>query len=603
MESEHDPDALPRGARANASVYGRILYWDPETPICSDKQGMPPTGLTIAYIGSPELHRDLVCEADVHILTPHNYREVLLYGNIDFILFESSWDCLVPAWYQSHRPESPSHRAFQAALDLAKQVGCPSVFWLTKGAIYVDEYAETAKRFDRVFASDVRSVELLRAHGVPSGLLEASVQPRIFNPFRHLQGKVDSSFPVLFDGWADFERDPSASATLEALANRYGLAIVESRYRVPAARVHTVPSLAPHIEGVLTEATHPLALQRAKIVVSFSDTLSSYPMQHQRALQAAACKALPVHVGALEETDARRQFVHVVDDQKGLFKLLDTLDNSPTELERRQHRAWRKAVGHSTLRHRLKTIAESLGVGCEWVEWPLVSVVAPTCRPENVSTVIENFDRQNYTHKELVIVINGEPSVAKRLQMEYSNRSDIVWDSVPSDRFTGSALNRANLKASAELAVKMDDDDIYGANHLADIIISLRCYDADVFGKVPAPILFEGDDVAYQRRLRFGAHAIAYGRDLTARRLWLGGNTLGWRRPALPVPLFADDLIGAVDSIFNENLPADTRVLVLDSFNVVTVRKMDPEQHTWRHDKEMLLAHSEVAGPVEDLLP
>lgn len=602
MFSLNDNEGLPRGGRDSGSVYDRILYWDPAAKETPEPSGGGGDRLTIGYIGSSELYRDLVYDADVHILTPNNCRYVGSHGQLDFLLVESAWNYLVPAWYQSHHPESRLQPLLRSVLDLARNAGCPSVLWLTMGADYVDDYVAHARYFDYVFAADAASVARFREQGIRCSLLGPWVQPRLYNPFVDFHLKGQPSFPVYFDGWADVERNPSSYDVLSEVAEQYGLAIFDSRYRVPAVRAQTVPALTSSIKGVLTERNHPTALRRAQISVSFTQTIAPSPVQQQKAIQAAASKALPVHVGRLESDDPRHGLVHTVDGDQGLLDFLDELENDPAKRKRLQHVAWREAVKNQTLQHRLSSICKVLGIRYGWNEWPMVSAITPTCRPDALPTSIENFDRQTYANKELVVVINGDGSTAERLQAQYADRKDITWDSVPADRFTGSTLNRGNLRADSDLGVKMDDDDIYGAHYLEDIVLSLRCFDADVLGKVRAPMLFEGEESVFQHRRNHESHVVATGEDLAMRRLWLGGNTLCWRRSALSEQPFADDLIGAVDSVFNQNLPAAAPVLVLDPYNVLAVRKEDLEQHTSRTEKEWLQANSEMAGTLEDWL-
>lgn len=113
-------------------------------------------------------------------------------------------------------------------------------------------------------------------------------------------------------------------------------------------------------------------------------------------------------------------------------------------------------------------------------ETDFVWVIVPLSRPENVQRVIENFSRQKFPFKRLVVVLNGR---AKELVPEQVGLS---WANVfTSDAHQSIAKNTALAeirKAGGGFTVVMDDDDWYGPQFLTEACGYARTY--DITGKM-----------------------------------------------------------------------------------------------------------------------
>lgn len=96
---------------------------------------------------------------------------------------------------------------------------------------------------------------------------------------------------------------------------------------------------------------------------------------------------------------------------------------------------------------------------------PDVFVVVPFARPSMASNVMANFIRQSYEKKRLLLVQNG----AAAGTVSTNGLVDVVLDSEASP---GAARNAAiewlTLNEPGAYYVAMDDDDIYGADYVAE---------------------------------------------------------------------------------------------------------------------------------------
>jgi glycosyltransferase involved in cell wall biosynthesis len=98
--------------------------------------------------------------------------------------------------------------------------------------------------------------------------------------------------------------------------------------------------------------------------------------------------------------------------------------------------------------------------------------VAPT-----LATVAE----QRWDDLEVQLLLHGFSVDAT--QLDGRGRRLQVHQDVPAELPLGAVLDRGLDEATGDLVAKMDDDDLYGAGHLADLAVGLRYSGADVIGR------------------------------------------------------------------------------------------------------------------------
>jgi glycosyltransferase involved in cell wall biosynthesis len=108
----------------------------------------------------------------------------------------------------------------------------------------------------------------------------------------------------------------------------------------------------------------------------------------------------------------------------------------------------------------------------------VISVVAVTNRVEFIPRIIENFERQTLKEKELILIVQG--AVAEHALC------------VPPEVSLGECLNHGLERACYPFVAKMDDDDYYGPDYLAEAYTALMETGADLVGKSSFYIYFEG---------------------------------------------------------------------------------------------------------------
>ena len=153
-------------------------------------------------------------------------------------------------------------------------------------------------------------------------------------------------------------------------------------------------------------------------------------------------------------------------------------------------------------------------------DFPLVSVLLATKRPDFLSWALENAARQTYPRIELVLAMHGDGfGDAERILSGFPHPVKTLR--IPASRTLGAALAAATRAAGGTLIAKMDDDDFYAPDHIWDLVLALAYSGADLAGKwMEFVYLANEDKTVYLRRgggERYYAHALAGGTMLTTR--------------------------------------------------------------------------------------
>ncbi len=112
-----------------------------------------------------------------------------------------------------------------------------------------------------------------------------------------------------------------------------------------------------------------------------------------------------------------------------------------------------------------------------------ITVITPTIREENLNNIINNFERQNYDSKELIVVLNYNNPDIRKWESILSNYNNISVLMLNPKNTLGKCLNYGISKSIFDFIAKFDDDDYYGPNYLGESIFQLNNNNADIVGK------------------------------------------------------------------------------------------------------------------------
>jgi hypothetical protein len=112
---------------------------------------------------------------------------------------------------------------------------------------------------------------------------------------------------------------------------------------------------------------------------------------------------------------------------------------------------------------------------------PRISVVMSTRRPAMVAGALAQMARQRDTDIEILLGLHGFPFDQVRQAVE-SCPLPVAWLEAPVETPFGEVLNEAAALAAGDYLAKWDDDDWYGPDHLADLVMAASYSGADIVG-------------------------------------------------------------------------------------------------------------------------
>jgi hypothetical protein len=235
---------------------------------------------------------------------------------------------------------------------------------------------------------------------------------------------------------------------------------------------------APSSEGLeAEELTGSFEDQPYAAVVADANDVKGFATVSQ--LLRISARGIPVVVHGAP--DSKLPF-EVVSDESSALKLCQELLVDTEKREQLSIRQRRQTILEHSQLQRFEFILEKLGIAQTGPE--KISAILSTMRPDNIKQALENFTRQTYPNKELVVILHGDgfdrkqiESDIKKLGIEYKLLEK------PKESIFGDNLNEAVEAASGDFVTKMDDDDHYGENHFWDLVAAYRYSRADVVGK------------------------------------------------------------------------------------------------------------------------
>ncbi len=155
-------------------------------------------------------------------------------------------------------------------------------------------------------------------------------------------------------------------------------------------------------------------------------------------------------------------------------------------------------------------------------ETDIVWVIVPFSRPENLPRVLENFARQRFPLKKLVLVANGRAREQWAKTRGAAHWAEILTSDAHQSDAKNTALHEIR-KHGGGFTVVMDDDDFYGPQYLTEACGYAKTY--DVIGKARHFVSVDGGLWLCSREQRGRAQS------------WLTGGTIAcWSENAPEYP-------------------------------------------------------------------
>lgn len=217
-----------------------------------------------------------------------------------------------------------------------------------------------------------------------------------------------------------------------------------------------------------------------------------------------------------------------------------------------------------------------------------VSVIACTNRPKYMENVFENYHRQLYKEKELIIILNNN----KMDKCEWISKSkdcpDVSVFQVDEKKSLGYCLNYGIKKAKYNIIAKLDDDDYYGPGYLTQAVKALKF--ADVVGKYCTYVYFEDTKtLAIRNPKRENRYVFR-----------IEGPTLVFRKEIFDKVKFHDKSLGEDIQFCKDCTKNGIRLYATDKYNYAYIRHNSADKHAWNIRDDLYKKLCRIICEVDD---
>lgn len=222
-----------------------------------------------------------------------------------------------------------------------------------------------------------------------------------------------------------------------------------------------------------------------------------------------------------------------------------------------------------------------------------VSIITCTHRTAYFDRVFDNYLRQEYPHKELIIVLNNDSMSAGEWEQRASRYQGIRVFRLPEGTSLGACYNFAIEQSRFNYLAKFDDDDYYAPQYLMSSMLAFKQYEGDIIGKSARFVYFESISTLACMASNLEFTLVPY----------VVGATLVFKKSVWFDVRFRNITHGEDTEFQNDSLEKGYRIFSIDRFNYVTIRHPNTVEHTFVIDDLAYLALGEFVAQTEDFTP
>ena len=542
----------------------------PRMPIPEAQVDGPP----MAAILDTFTEHSLRYEANLLLLSRQHWRTQMEEASPACLFVESAFSGNDGEWRHQIVDYEPSIGSpLRDLLEFCRSMEIPTIFWNKEDPPHFDDFIGAAREFDFVFTSDADCIPIYREELKHDRIfvLPFAAQPRLHNPSR---AEDWPRYPVCFAGSWLQHRYPERAAALQFLldpALPLGLHIFDRNLaRVEFGPNYRFPNRYKEaIKGTLTYEEMLTAYRCYDVMLNVNTVADSPTMFARRVFESLAC-GTPV-ISSESVGMSRMLGVHARvsrSTEETVDHLLALLGDEETRV-REGHLGYRYVHENHTYRHRMAEVFSRVGLDSLVSKQPTVSVLMPTMRPENVPRCLENFTKQAYAQKELILILNNAEFDLDAIRRDIDGIPNVEMLYLDDPATLGDCLNRGVAAAAGKYIAKMDDDDHYGERYLSDSVLAASFSDAEVVGKGSFYMYFEDSDTT----------ALA---ELTAEHTYthfVTGGTLFVREDVIREIPFESVSLKEDTNFQRAAAQAGCRIYAGDRFNFIRVRTRRLSDH------------------------
>ncbi|MGL5314592.1 MAG: glycosyltransferase [Peptostreptococcaceae bacterium] len=218
------------------------------------------------------------------------------------------------------------------------------------------------------------------------------------------------------------------------------------------------------------------------------------------------------------------------------------------------------------------------------------SIITITNRIYCIENMINNFLRQNFDTKELIIVINNDSINIEDISTFIEDTSNITIYKLSESISLGTCLNYAIERSKYNYIAKFDDDDYYGPNYLNEVHDAFNNFNCQIVGKYKTYYYLE----KYKKLIlkKDGSQNCFVSSIM--------GSTICFKKEIFSKVKFRD-ISSREDFYFNQDCNKNGfKIYSTSCYNHLVFKHKDPNKHTFISDLNILMSRcNEIKSNIE----
>lgn len=511
-------------------------------------------------------------ECSVVRLESGNWLEKLQSEKPDLLLAESAWNRNFKELfsYPVMAGKTPD------IISWCRARSVPTVFWNKDDPVHFYTFIKVVRYFDHIFTADSGCIEKYKAllNHERVHHLHMAAQPKLHNPLGRTLHKTGNT---VFSGtWYALRKGRVAEMErmLDAAA-KYGLDIYDRKSNYKEHGYYRYPEkYRGFVKGFLPYEQMAEAYKRYNVVLNVNTVSDSNTMFSRRIFEALACGVCAVSSYSPAVENTFPGIVKLCKSSEEVERNLELLIKNEDLRDRLALLGIRAIFKGHTYSDRLEAMLEKIGISRPSEAEAPVSVITCTNKQGFMENILQNFMRQEYGNKELIVVLNNNAVIEREWLDRTSGHGNIRVLRMDESKTLGECLNFAVEQAKGSFIAKFDDDDYYAPFYLTDMIDCFKYADAEIVGKYSYYCYLEDLGIL---ALRFKGLEYRY-------TDFLSGATMVAKKEVFDSVRF-DSLPSGTDTQFYRACDAKgIRLYSSDRFNYACFRSSKAGLHTWKMD-------------------
>lgn len=514
----------------------------------------------------------------------------------DFFLCESCWNGNVGIWKGKINSKiiNPS---LKKILNQCEKLNIKTIFYNKEDPVSFNSFIETAKHFNIIITTDIGSVEKYKHYNKNIFVMPFTINPIELNNIGRENDNNKSFFAGSYTYSLSEIRKKNTEILCDKLKDKDNFIIFDRQYNYETIKNFYKNKFSLNIfPGKYNQYIHKsisyneiLKIHKLYNWCGNLNTVSdSETMFARRVIEASIMKNSIVTDYSKGVYNNFKDNIYTLDDSLKITNNYEILLN-----QIKKQKGWRTVIEkYNTYTHFSNILSQ---IGINGFENPFdicckISMVCSSNRINNYKLILDNFNRQKYKNKELVIIYNIDKCDELEKIIDIGISENIIIKQVDEKISLGSCLNIGIELCSGEIISKIDDDDFYGSNYLTDMYYSMLISNADLVGKCACFIYSLENKQLWIKSFYINYENYTY----QANKInFICGPTLFFKKHVWLKSKFRDINVSEDSCFINDAKENNFTIYASDIFNFCQIRT-NLENHTWKCEWKKILGKKSI---------